>query len=612
MFDLKNRVINRLSFGDLCRKLVLSWLTSVFVGYVRVPVEHRRLSALECLEKTSFGAVILSSVGICIFLCLLGLFVKTEKAERNGIFVVFAVLGAVAVSASPALPFFAACAVFLVCLGIYAIGDGAKINALVRNERFPLGLTVCLGVAFFIFVSVWTVCRVRSFGVPTYDFGIFSQMFYNMKESGLPVTTLERDGALSHFAVHVSPAFYLFLPVYCVFPYPETLQILQAGVMALSVVPLWKICKVRRLSDWVAAILCGVLIFLPSFSGGAGYDLHENCLLTFFILWVFYGIEKRRYATVFVFALLTLTVKEDAAVYVGVLGLWLCVKALLGERKVRKKDLLAGLAMLILSVGWFYAVTAYLSSRGDGVMTYRYSNFMFDGSNSLLAVVKAVIMNPMKALYECVESEKLKYIGLTLLPLAGIPLFTREYERYILLIPYLLVNLMSDYRYQHDIFFQYSFGSTAFLMYLTAVNLSEFRTVKRQAAVSLSALVIALGCFAGFVGPKAALYIGRTAEKREYYQSIRESLSCVPKDASVAATTFFTTALSSRDIIYDVGHCTKEHLLSVEYVVVNPTDEEALGKYVSGDLTFDELMGENGYEMVLTLDNAVVIYSKTE
>ena len=89
-------------------------------------------------------------------------------------------------------------------------------------------------------------------------------------------------------------------------------------------------------------------------------------------------------------------------------------------------------------------------------MTYRYDNFIYDDSASLVTVIKAVVMNPMKALFECVDEEKLKFIGQTMVPLLGLPLLTRRFERYILLIPYVLINLMSDYQYQHDIFFQYT------------------------------------------------------------------------------------------------------------------------------------------------------------
>lgn len=100
--------------------------------------------------------------------------------------------------------------------------------------------------------------------------------------------------------------------------------------------------------------------------------------------------------------------------------------------------------------------------------------------NDLLTVVKACILSPMKAIYECVDEEKLPFIAFTLLPLLGLPLFTRRYERYLLLIPYVLVNLMSDYPYQHDIFFQYTFGSAAFLLYLTLLNLADLKSGRKH------------------------------------------------------------------------------------------------------------------------------------
>ena len=83
-----------------------------------------------------------------------------------------------------------------------------------------------------------SACVPDGFG-PTFDFGIFSQMFHQMRTTGLPVTTVERDGPLSHFAVHVSPIYYLLLPFYCIYPKPVTLQVLQAAVLASAVIPLW-------------------------------------------------------------------------------------------------------------------------------------------------------------------------------------------------------------------------------------------------------------------------------------------------------------------------------------------------------------------------------------
>ena len=155
---------------------------------------------------------------------------------------------------------------------------------------------------------------------------------------------------------------------------------------------------------------------------------------------------------------------------------------------------------------------------------------MYDGSGSLITVVKAVILNPMKAVFECVDKEKLKFIALTQLPLLGLPLLTRRYERYLLLIPYLLVNLMSDYTYQHDIFFQYTYGSTAFLVYLTIVNLADWKLDKRRCIALTLAVVLCLVCFGKEVIPKAKWYPQKLAKNDTQYAQIRAELAEIPED----------------------------------------------------------------------------------
>ena len=196
------------------------------------------------------------------------------------------------------------------------------------------------------------------------------------------------------------------LPFYCIFPFPETLQILQAAVLASATIPAWKLARRHGCRPFAAALFCLILLLYPAYAGGAGYDLHENAFLTPLLLWLFYGIDCQNIPLISVFGILTLTVKEDAAVYVAVAGLWLLLRALLRRSKRTRFDTRAGICLLIGAVLWFGAVTAWLSVYGTGVMTYRYSNFIYDGSSSLFSVIKAVIMLPIKVLYECSEPEK--------------------------------------------------------------------------------------------------------------------------------------------------------------------------------------------------------------
>ena len=444
------------------------------------------------------------------------------------------------------------------------------------------------------------------------DGGIFSQMFYNMKASGLPLTTVERDGLLSHFAVHVSPIYYLLLPFYWLYPAPATLQVLQAAVLASAVIPLWLLGKHHNLKPGVRFLLCLLLLLYPSYAGGTSYDIHENAFLTPLLLWLFYGIDRRNGIVAAVAAVLTLMVKEDAAVYVAVVALFLLLRSVL--RQDEKWGLIAGAALLTLSVGWFLATTTYLATSGDGVMTYRYNNFMYDKSDSLMTVIKAVLLCPMKAVFECVDKEKLTFIGMTLGALAGIPLMTRRYERLVLLIPYLLVNLMTDYKYQFDIFFQYTYGATACLIYLVLVNITDWQLdLHRVAALGL-ALVISLGCFWNQIIPKAVKYPTYCKTYAGYYDALRSVLDEIPEGASAAATTYYTTYLSQRDVLYDVRYASKEHVLSCEYVAVGVTDSGCLKKYaVDGEKGYENfvaLLQSEGYVKIAEHKGKMEIYKK--
>ena len=615
------RIKQKTHISDLLRRIILSWLVAVLIEYFILPSDLRDLAKLDGLAQMSLVRILGITCSIAFALTAVCFFVKTRIVERWGIVVAFALLTVTGLIASFTWPFLAVCGVVLILLiGFSILGwDNSPLPRVEppRAHKAYIWITVGLSVIFFLFVSAWTVGRVYSFCSPTYDFGIFSQMFYHMKESGLPMTTVERDGLLSHFAVHVSPIYYLMLPFYWLAPTPATLQVLQAAVITSAVIPLWKIGKNHGLTGAQRMLVCVVLLLYPAFSGGTSYDIHENCFLTPLILWLLYGIEKKNWCLTAVAAVLTLMVKEDAAVYVAVIALWLIVKTVLRYKKLDIYNLLTGVVLLSVSLGWFFLVTGYLAKSGDGVMTYRYDNFMYDGSSSLITVIKSVILNPMKAIYECVDQEKLYFIAMTLLPLLGLPLLTRRYERYILLIPYILVNLMSDYQYQHDIFFQYTFGSNTFLVYLTIVNLADLKINWQRLFVLIAAAIVSAVCFGIVVVPKAMGYPVQAIQYYDYYQGIRDTLDTIPDGASVTATTFYTTHLSQRDVLYDVRYSSKEHLLETEYVVLNISSTSDYKKYATGgkENGFEnlvKLLEKKGYTEYASLEDVLVIYRKAD
>lgn len=607
------------SAPNVIRRLLLSWLISVTIAYCVIPRSMQNLQSLDALQQMWLPAVLIMCGIFFVTLCILGYCLDTDYLERWFFLPVYSILAFFTLRSSFTVPFFIVSLLILVFFACYAVfgwnsASSHCVSKPVTHPAFIWVLTV-LALAFTVFVSVWTVCRVLTFSTPTYDFGIFSQMFYNMKTTGLPMTTVERDGLLSHFHVHVSPIYYLLLPFYWLIPEPATLQVLQAIILASAVIPLWNICRSRNLNPWVSTLICVLLLLYPAYSGGTSYDIHENAFLAPLILWLLYGIERKNAVIIIVFSVLTLFVKEDAAVYVAVIGLYVLLNALLHREQRKYRDLLTGIFMMVIAIVWFLYVTDFLATQGDGVMTYRYQNFMYDGSGSLVTVIKSVILCPMKAIYECVDKEKLSFIALTLLPLLGLPLLTRRFERFILLIPYVLINLMSDYQYQHDIFFQYTFGSVVCMFYLTVLNLADLKVEWIKIPVVFAALLISISFFTSQVIPKATSYYKNYHNSKSYYTTIQDTLSQIPGDASVSATTFYTTQLSQRQILYDVKYASLEHILSTEYVALAPKSKTNYTNYAidgeNGYENFTAILEDSGYEIWLQ-NQGIVIYQKYE
>ena len=213
----------------------------------------------------------------------------------------------------------------VVITDVYVALDSTNRFSLPQQRRLFFILAIVFGAAQAMFIALYTCARYNNYASPNYDFGIFCNMFSSMVRDFTQTVSCERDAIIQHFAVHFSPIYYLMLPFYFVFRSPLTLQILQAVIVGSGVIPLYLNARRRKLSPALGAALCFAYALYPALIGGCSYDMHENCFLAPLLLWLFYCAEcdgtKRRILTA-LFAVLTLAVKEDAAVYVAFFGIY--------------------------------------------------------------------------------------------------------------------------------------------------------------------------------------------------------------------------------------------------------------------------------------------------
>jgi len=423
------------------------------------------------------------------------------------------------------------------------------INKLKLNDNATVFIVAALGMAFAVFVSLITVCRYLSFYAPNFDFGLFVNMFHNMRTRFFPYVTSERNLLLSHFAVHISPIYYLMLPFYLIFPHPQTLQILQAVILASGIVPLYLLAKHKGLSNKTIVFLSFIYALYPALSSGCYYDLHENCFLTALLLWTFYFYEKKKYIMLYIFAFLVLLVKEDAAIYLAFFALYIILSNL-SEKNYKAS--LQGCGLFLLAAVYFVFAWFVMSKYGQGIMDKsRYGNYIPDDGN-ILNMVKTVFINPAYVFTQLLTAEKLIYMFKMLVPLAFIPFITKKVSRFTLFFPLILISLMTNYGYQFNLRFQYQFGVLAFLFYMAVLNISEMEGLNKRFVLSFAVVAtVMIFCLNSLPDSNVIrLYINGKVN----YSKMNEALKQIPPDASVKCSTYILAHIANRDEIYAIDY----------------------------------------------------------
>ena len=377
-----------LKVPDLLIRLFLSWL---LISVFHIAGSNVKFNDFEFFTGINLPLFIGSVFVLWLLLCL----IKDKKYITWSLLAaapIYAVLAAVGDSN------FGFCVGLCAAIGVVVYYSDLSSIKLPMHKSVPWIVMAVSAMTITAFVGLICCLYYKNHWTPNYDFGLFAQMFENMRETGLPLITCERDRLLSHFAVHFSPVYYLLLPFYMLLPDPTTLLVASILIVASGAVPLLLICKRHHLSDTSCCAFSVIYALYPCFAGGCFYYIHENNFLAPFLLWFIYFREKRMIVPQIIFMFLTLSVKEDAAVYLIIIALYFMVSG-----KKIKRDILFAVVPLI----YFIVLMILLKEYGNGVMTGRYDNYIYDQSGSLITAVTAVIKNPVYVLSQCFTEKKL-------------------------------------------------------------------------------------------------------------------------------------------------------------------------------------------------------------
>lgn len=452
-----------------------------------------------------------------------------------------------------------------------------------HNEKRLWILTLIIGLSVTLYVSIIMIGKELVMGFATYDKGLFTQMFESMRNGYGPMTTLERDKWMTHFHVHVSPIFYILLPFYMLVPKPETLEFLQVVVTMSGIIPFYFILKHFKFNVFLTHLCLVLFILTPTLTSSHLYGLHENCFLTPMLFWLILANLKQWNIRLILIVIITLLIKEDSMIYILTVGVFFIFNRQFTINF--KRRVMIVLTQILLPLIYFMICLYYLNTYGDGSMTTRFTNFMLPGQSGLKDVIINILLNPVYFLSAIFTFNKIKYIITLIVAMCFLPMIQKSLINYILLLPMLVINLLSDFPYQVDFGFQYHYGSTALLLFMTilAVNsfVNDYTSTKHEAINPfknqtvyyglIAACIISASIFFTLMQP-STYGIKAYLDNPNIYQSQKNTLKQIPSHKNILTYGFYTTQLAHHKNLFDLDyHNDKQVDKYIDYVVVPRT-----------------------------------------
>lgn len=483
----------------------------------------------------------------------------------------------------------------LIVLWFLRVDDMKFLKRMPRCVSWIITGILAAGVGTFVIVT--TVSRHRIFSSSTYDLGLFTQMYHSIITDFTQVTTCEREEVISHFAVHFSPVYYLLAPVYYLWPSAETLLVAQAVIAVSGVIPVYLLCRKFNFSNVLSMLFSMVYIFSAAIITPCYYDFHENIFLPPFLMWLFYAIEKEKRVLMYIMVVLTLMIKEDAALYLLFIALYVIFS---------KKSIKHGSVMFVFTGVVFATVLKLMSTYGEGAMTSRtFGNVMADYDGGLGEVLKTALLNPVYFISQCFTEDKVKFLITIMLPLLFLPFVTHKVSRMFLVVPFVVLNLLSGYGYAHDVGFQYVLGPVTCLIYAALINLADFKpeTVKRIVPIMAVASVL---MFVAYDTTKI-YYCEVYNNNKENYRRKVAYLDYIPDDAKVLCSTYILPHVANRDEVYMVDEYNYQNrddnydFIALENDFSSGWKAELTQKYI-----------ERGYTVYAEYESLIVIYKSPD
>jgi uncharacterized membrane protein len=419
----------------------------------------------------------------------------------------------------------------------------ARLPAGSRRRAPPLAVAA-MAVFYIAYMSFFVVRNHHRFNSYTWDLGQLDNQFYNFLH-GHPFrcTALIREGDWSELRNHAEASVFFLLPLYALWPAAETLLVLQAVLLGMAGVFVYRFAA-RRIPRRMAVALTAAYYLYPPLHGAQFFDIHFQPVAAAFLLAAIDCFDVRRMRLFVVLFILAIGCREDISVGTAVFGLFLIVT---GHRPR------AGAVITAVSLAYFVALRFFIMPAiGPWGFAEHYRLLFPEGERTFAGILKTILSNPVFTFTTLLTADKLRYALQLLVPLAFLPL-RRVYLAMSVLPGAYFTFLTTEYPPTLNIGYQYSGYFLPYFFPAAALALAAIarRTPGRPGIARQRAAVATLGVATllataqwGAIPPRRDFHSAYgvinfeppTAEQIAWGKGIRELDRLVPKDAILAVT----------------------------------------------------------------------------
>lgn len=337
----------------------------------------------------------------------------------------------------------------------------------------PVALVVLAMLGYSLSVGWLAIRNHLSFNTGRSDLGYYVSIF-RQSSQGIPLGCSLCGGG-SHLTGHFDPILVLLSPLYLIYPFADTLLVLQTVWLASGAVPVYLLTLHHVQSRGAAAALAVAYLAYPALHGVNLFDFHSLALAVPLLVWLFYFLECKRTAAYFVMVVLVLLVREDMPLALLGVAAFAIFSRVPGQARL-------GWITAALAVLYFVVTKTMLMGRldplntgnGKGGYAYYYEQ-LIPARASSKALLATLVSDPLFSLGTILTEAKLDYVSKLLVPVFALPLFTRGR---MLLVYGSALTLLATRPHLYSVHFQYSSALIPFVFVLTSHALGGVRAGK--------------------------------------------------------------------------------------------------------------------------------------